>query len=266
MEGPKDQPIAKYFKRSIKMWLQALHFIFLFLQVMVGWKFLIIGLEVKPDVALKLGLTDADRKIYPYLTVWNLVFHIIYVGICVSEDFVRANSGPNKLSVFKMNLQKYRSLMFESIVFPGSLVVCAAYWTLMLMDPLYLFPGPIEDLVPAWINFFIHSGVGIFAIGELMLRSPIPFSSPSKHHVGIGIGVMLLYGVTTCFHYFSTKKWIYPFLELLSWPQRLCVFILVILTGVFFCVLGSFIRGILFGTTAKKTKRSSRKTQRKKTK
>ncbi|XP_046396644.1 androgen-dependent TFPI-regulating protein-like [Ischnura elegans] len=206
------------------MLLQGLHALFLGFQILVAWEFLIKGIELRPEVIDRLHLTDINRHIYPYLTVWNLVLHIGYLVACAAEDVMVKFSNGNHLAWFK-KYQRNRAFVFETLVFPGSMIVVTFYWILTLMDPLYLFPGPIEDLIPSWINFLIHSGVGLFVVGELLLR-PQPWST--RHGIKrarVGATVFLTYAIIICLHRYLTGAWIYPFLELLTWPQRFILFV-----------------------------------------
>ncbi|XP_071451297.1 androgen-dependent TFPI-regulating protein-like [Hetaerina americana] len=238
----------------IKMLLQGLHASFLIFQIFVAWEFLLKGIELRPEVAQKFGLSDENRVVYPYLTVWNLVVHITYLVVCAAEDILVAFTDEKSLTDFKKKFGKNRAFIFETLVFPGSLLVVSAYWILTLMDPLYLFPGPIEELIPAWINFLIHSGVGIFAVGELLFRREAWSPYHSQRRKRIGLIILVSYAIVILTHRYTSGSWIYPFIEYISWLQRIAIVLLFATITVIFYHLGYHLSIIFHGATRVRSK------------
>jgi len=151
-----------------------------------------------------------------YLTFLNLVLQLIYYSLSSLNDIIGTSS---KIVKENHGLQTIRDYLFGSLVFPIAMFVALTFWALWAIDRELVFPAALDAFFPPWLNHIMHTSIVPFAIIELLF---VPKVFPNRSQALKGTSAFMLgYIAWVFFIAYHTSFWVYPILEVLSWPLRI---------------------------------------------
>lgn len=171
---------------------------------------------------------------WEYLTYWNFLFQTIYFFISFWKTLFKYE---------KPNL--YWSVFLAGIVFPLCMFVNIVFWILYFIDREMILPEVLDAVYPLWMNHVQHTAiVPILLIERFLTKSQYPDSRNGLKGT-LFFGVIYLFWVTILAHY--KGSWVYPFLDILSWPGRIGFFMMsgFLLVGFYF--LGAYVNKLFWG-------------------
>lgn len=117
-------------------------------------------------------------------------------------------------------------------------IVTGTFWGLYAIDREIIFPRAVEKYYPMWLNHATHTLVAILPFIELSLGK---YKLPSKKLSLTVLNIfMVSYALVVLYLALVDDLWVYPFLALLNWPQRIAFFI-----GTFIANSGFYYVGVL---------------------
>ncbi|KAJ8984740.1 hypothetical protein NQ317_005005 [Molorchus minor] len=163
----------------------------------------------------RINILDNFRMYF--FTTWNYILQIIFAAIAVVDE-------SSKFINLPLSLQKYlgptRTYLFNTFVFPCSLLVMTVFWGLWSIDRELIFPEAIDKYFPSYLNHGLHT----FIIVPVIVESFVP----KKHHfvefknmVWVLFAFMTVYQILFISAYYTDNVWLYPIYDYMSWPLRL---------------------------------------------
>ncbi|XP_049872016.1 androgen-dependent TFPI-regulating protein-like [Pectinophora gossypiella] len=174
-----------------------------------------------------------------FLTIWCLVIQTTYFTLAFLNDVFGTNAGtPKKPPVIRI----IKDTLF-SLALPLALLVGMCFWGVYAYDKDVILPENIRKALPTWMNHSMHTTIVFFIILELFL-SPITY--PTKI-VGLSLGVTfaLSYISLLVVCYIKAGTLIYPFLDMMSVPQKIGFVTISTLIGFTFYFIGEMLNGFL---------------------
>ncbi|KAJ8961628.1 hypothetical protein NQ314_005880 [Rhamnusium bicolor] len=75
----------------------------------------------------------------------------------------------------KKRLGRTRAFIFNTFVFPCSLLVMTIFWSIWHIDRELIFPKVVDDVYPTWLNHTLHTVIAIPLVIELLLPKRYSF-------------------------------------------------------------------------------------------
>lgn len=168
---------------------------------------------------------DFDVGQLRFLTVWNVLAQTLFFPVCVLNDTFGTNDvGPKNRPL----IRRFKDYLHAAIGFPVSMFVGLNFWVLMLIDRELVLPKALDPYFPWWLNHLMHTMVMLTTVLE-MLMVPRKYPARSKGLGGLA-GFILAYLAWMHFIHWKSGAWVYPVIEVLTWPLRIA-FYLVLLVG-----------------------------------
>ncbi|XP_059611961.1 androgen-induced gene 1 protein-like [Phlebotomus argentipes] len=191
---------------------------------------------------------------FKYLTFLNAICQAVYYTIALLNDLV----GSNKVSHTKLPLiRRVKDYVMISLAFPLAATVSTTFWSLMAIDRELVFPKFLDDYVPTWLNHVLHTNIFICIVIELFMSFR---KYPARREGMLGLIIFMvayLVWIHVIHHY--SGVWVYPILEVLSFPMRVVFYIVVIgMTGALY-ILGEFLNNAIWTKELKKLKMTKAK-------
>ncbi len=177
------------------------------------------------------GTTDSYGGRFKFLTFINLLLSVGYyamaffgdlfkIGLSFSEDSGEVNrSSSKKNNGFHSKLIRFRDVMFGAFVFPIAIVVTTAFWGVMAVNSELMLPSHVRHIIPVngFYNHGAHSLPMIMALIELYFVSHLNY--PNKKTGLLLFSFFCIIYVTWLFWVaYRANIWVYPVLQVLSWP------------------------------------------------
>lgn len=190
---------------------------------------------------------------------YNLIFFFqvlqtVYFFIALLNDFFGSNENAPAKPPF---IRKLKDYIFASLAFPTAMYVGVTFWSLMAIDRELVFPKVLDEFFPTWLNHLMHTNIMIFIYLEMFLT----FRPYPKRKRGISGMLILLVAYLSWVHviYYYSGTWVYPILEVLNWPLKVCFYLASLVLGIGFYLLGEFSNNKIWAKQISQTKRSGRK-------
>jgi len=156
---------------------------------------------------------------WKYMTFICMIIQTVYFGYSLLNDVFGSNLSPHLQQGHRSRLQKLRDVFFASVAFPLGVFVVLTFWGIYAVDRELVFPKALDGVIPAWLNHVMHTTVLPFLLVEKLI---VYHHYPSRSK---GIGLTVLLGLTYMLWVFWIAYyagiWVYPVLQVLSWPGRL---------------------------------------------
>ncbi|CAH1101822.1 unnamed protein product [Psylliodes chrysocephalus] len=151
-----------------------------------------------------------------YLTLWTFIFQMFFMIVAILDEASKLLN----LSLDKQKmLSKTRAVMYNTILFPSSLIVTTLFWTLYYIERDLIFPRILDSFFPWWLNHMLHTFIILPVVIELMLPKKYNFVSFSKA-APVLVTILVFYTILYFSIYFRHGIWLYPIYKVMSWPQR----------------------------------------------
>ncbi|KAL9925277.1 androgen-induced gene 1 protein isoform X3 [Glossina fuscipes] len=189
---------------------------------------------------------------FQFLTFLDAIIQAVYFTIALINDFVGTNEvSPKRLP----RIRKLKDYMMAAFAFPLALNVGITFWSIYAIDRELILPKALDAVFPSWLNHIMHTNIAVFMILEMFTSFR---AYPTRGDGMAGLSIFLL-GYLIWLHvvkYYS-GLWVYPFLEVLSLPQRLLFFIGSLAINWCLYVLGETMNNMIW---SKELKMAQRKT------
>ncbi|XP_077300001.1 androgen-induced gene 1 protein-like isoform X2 [Arctopsyche grandis] len=206
--------------------------------------------EIAPEGQWKLPWKGRSK----FLTMWNLVLQTIYFFIALLNDFIGSNENvPAKVPL----IRKVKDYIFSSLAFPAAMYVGVTFWGLMAIDRELVFPKVLDEFFPTWLNHLMHTNIMIFIFLEMFLTYR-PYPKRKRGILGMTL-FLVTYLIWMHVIYFYSGLWVYPILQVLNWPLRIVFYLVSLVFGIAFYMLGEFSNNKLWSKQISQSKRSGRK-------
>ncbi|XP_066139642.1 androgen-induced gene 1 protein-like [Euwallacea fornicatus] len=204
------------------------------------WNFVKIPAEIAD-----LGDNLLNTHKLKFLTYWDALLQSIFFTICFLNDIFGTNDENPKT---KPIIRKMKDVMLPVLAFPLSMFVGLTFWGLYAVNRELVFPKIIDQFFPTWLNHLMHTNIMIFTLMETLLS----YRKYPSRKVGLSIFVlfMLSYLVWIVYLHSYTNKWVYPVLNILSFPFRIVFFLSNFVFAVIVYVLGEKINNFRWGKRA----------------
>ncbi|XP_066597651.1 androgen-dependent TFPI-regulating protein-like isoform X4 [Prorops nasuta] len=191
-------------------------------------------------------LTDVFKKFDPgqlkYLTIWCLIAQALFFLICILNDWVGTNAvSPKKRPV----MRKVKDYFHAAISYPVAMFVGVTFWGLMFVDRELVLPKALDPYFPWWLNHLMHTMIMVSTILEMIVA---PREYPKRKN-GLGglITFMLIYLIWLHVIYVKSGVWVYPVMEVLSWPLRVVFFVVLLCFSVVLYISGEQLDNLVWG-------------------
>lgn len=190
-----------------------------------------------------------------FLTNWTFTLQNLYFLLCLGEDILNLLGGFQK---FRGKLSKTKNYLFTVLVAPMSVFVTVAFWSMWLIDRELIFPKPLDQVLPSWINHSIHTTTSLFVLCEMYLCY---HAYPKFQQAVLGISAYLaVYVICLVGTYLHSGIWLYPIFKTMTWSLRIVFFIVMYLLAIFIYITEKLFTTYLWGETMRpKAKKSSKK-------
>lgn len=146
---------------------------------------------------------------WKFLTVWNLVTHLLFFALLFFMDFMKLSSSSK--------LMRFRDAIYAGIVFPFGVFVVVTFWSLHTINRELIFPKVLDETFPFWLNHVGHSiMLPVMIVETYIVHHRYP---RRKDGMKLTMAYGLAYGVWVLILGLM-DIWAYPILRIISWPQR----------------------------------------------
>ncbi|XP_046590015.1 androgen-induced gene 1 protein isoform X2 [Neodiprion lecontei] len=185
---------------------------------------------------------DAYGGRFKFLTFWNAILQAVFFFVCLLNDF----GGSNELSPAKRPiLRRVKDFIHASFGFPVAMFVGVTFWALMFVDRELVLPAAVDPYFPWWLNHLMHTLIMVTTVLEMIVA---PRQYPKRLS---GLGGLLIfmasYLVWLLIIYAKSEIWVYPVMEVLSWPQRVGFFVVLFLFTAILYILGEYLDRLIWG-------------------
>uniref|UniRef100_A0A336LG15 CSON004922 protein n=1 Tax=Culicoides sonorensis TaxID=179676 RepID=A0A336LG15_CULSO len=160
---------------------------------------------------------------FKYLTFIDAILQAAYYTIALINDF----TGSNEVAPKPMPLiRKIKDYVLAAFAWPIACNVAITFWSIYAVDRELIFPRVLDSFFPDWLN---HMCVSFRQY-------------PTRRNGYLGLSLfMACYLAWIHIIYYYSGVWVYPVLEVLALPLRVCFF-----AGVFVFSLFLYRTGELF--------------------
>ncbi|XP_015601866.1 androgen-induced gene 1 protein isoform X2 [Cephus cinctus] len=191
---------------------------------------------------------------FKFLTFLDAIIQVIFFLICILNDV----AGTNKLNPKKRPLvRRLKDYIHASLAFPIAMFVGVTFWALMFVDRELVLPKALDLYFPWWLNHIMHTMIMVSTLLE-MLVAPRQYPKRSRGLTGLLI-FMLSYLVWMHVIYAKSGIWVYPVMEVLSWPLRIAFFLVLFALATVLYFVGEGIDNVFWGSANKSVGKPSKK-------
>ncbi|XP_062954293.1 androgen-dependent TFPI-regulating protein [Cynocephalus volans] len=154
--------------------------------------------QIKNNEKLKTVLRCGRWR---YLMLFNLVAFL--------DDVLRIK-GRKDIKI----IAAFGDLLFTVLAFPVTTFVFLTFWTMFLYDLDLIYPLPLHEIFPGWLNHAMHTLTLPLSLGEVILR---PHRYPSKKTgLTLVFVAVIVYFIRILWFYLKMGVWVYPVFAKLS--------------------------------------------------
>ncbi|OAD58277.1 Androgen-induced 1 protein [Eufriesea mexicana] len=191
---------------------------------------------------------------FKYLTFWDAIIQAVYFFICVLNDCFGTNAVSPKKPSF---IRKLKDCMHAILSFPIAMFVGITFWSLMFVDRELILPKALDPYLPWWLNHLMHSMIVVSIVIETILT---PRKYPKRLQGLLGIITFVhIYLFWTLIIYYKCNVWVYPIMEVLSWPSRILFFIALISFSISLYFVGEAMDNFFWGNKYTQHQKSNAK-------
>lgn len=175
---------------------------------------------------------------WKYLTLVNMCLQTIFFGLSCIGHFLPSG-----------RLQKifmwFLDMMFTTIVFPTTFLICSVFWPIYLVDSDSIYPNILQKLLPSYLNHIYHTAIVVTVLLELF--------TVCHHYPGALLGVFVMgsfnfgYLCLMIYSLFTRGTWPYRFMNKLSQPGLLTFFGISFLLYVAMYYIGKMLSHLRWG-------------------
>ncbi|KAJ8712341.1 hypothetical protein PYW07_005183 [Mythimna separata] len=191
---------------------------------------------------------------FKYLTYLDAMIQTAYFTLALLNDLI-GNNEPSPSE--KPLIRRVKDTVFSALAFPLAIFVGVSFWGIYAVDRELILPRSMDAYFPLWLNHVMHTNIVVFILIELLTS----FRMYPKRKVGLSIlsAFMVCYLVWVHVIFYNSGIWVYPILNVLNWPLRVCfyIFCLVLACGAY--SLGETVNKAVWSTEVEKTVRSGKK-------
>lgn len=177
-----------------------------------------------------------------YLTFWDAILQAVYFTICLFNDAAGDHS-PNPQN--PPLIRRIKDYMFAAFAFPIAMFVGITFWSIMAIDRELVLPSKLDAYFPMWLNHIMHTNIVIFILLEMFLSCR---KYPSKKSGLLGLTIfMAIYLSWTFVIYYNTNLWVYPVMNVMDWPSRICFLLAMLAFCLILYLVGDFINAKRWG-------------------
>ncbi|CAH1170170.1 unnamed protein product [Phaedon cochleariae] len=174
----------------------------------------VLTLSQKSIYSAEISIMDKYRNYY--FTLWNFILQIIFLLLSIINE----SSELASIKTFQVPLNRIRSLLFYGLVFPGTLVVTSTFWTIWNIDEGLILPRDVVQYFPPVLNHTLHTLIIIPLVIQTLLEKKNEMVLFRKV-APLLVTYILAYAFVYIFIYSQQGVWLYPFFNVLNWPQRI---------------------------------------------
>ncbi|XP_026726359.1 androgen-induced gene 1 protein-like [Trichoplusia ni] len=191
---------------------------------------------------------------FKYLTYWDAMIQTAYFTLALLNDLF-GNNEPSPSE--KPLIRKIKDTVFSSLAFPLAIFVGVSFWGIYAVDRELILPRSMDPYFPLWLNHVMHTNIVVFILIDLLTS----FRMYPKRKAGLSILSSFMIGYLVWIHviYFNTGSWVYPILNVLNWPLRICFYIFCLVLSCCTYTLGETINKAVWSSEVEKTVRSGKK-------
>ncbi|CAK1593277.1 unnamed protein product [Parnassius mnemosyne] len=184
--------------------------------------------------------------LWAYLTIWNVVFQIIYSCLGILCDL--PTSLEAKETTLAKNLKSYREWMFTSIILPLCFMVFIIFWIFYIYDRELIFPASIDKVLRKESNHLLHTAILPIVLWEFVF---LPKTEPISHKWNLAgaYGCYMTYLYVLLSTFARRGIWPYPILKICYGSIYFPMIIIVTAIMLYFIYYGQwYINALLRGT------------------
>ncbi|XP_072937678.1 androgen-induced gene 1 protein-like [Epargyreus clarus] len=169
-----------------------------------------------------------------YLTIWNLAFQLLYIGMGLSCD--GAVLFKQKYD-FLDKLRRYRKVFYNGILWPCGVVIFIMFWPTFTYDRNLVFPDYIDKVLSPVSNYIIHMFIMFPILWDLVF---LPNQKPASQKYTLSHCLVLTaaYFIAMFALYAHRGIWPYPVIKMIygTFYFPLVIIIVVLLTLVIYFI------------------------------
>ncbi|KAB0793341.1 hypothetical protein PPYR_12961 [Photinus pyralis] len=198
------------------------------------------------------NLTDFLKGPLRFLTMWNMLLQTAFIAICLLNSFIGSNEINPKS---KPPIRKLRDTIMAGIAFPMALFVSLMFWGIYAIDRELIFPRALESQHSSWLNHAVHTSPMVFVIVQMYAS----YHAYPSRKTGVTMTAVFLGTYIGWLHVVRARTgvWVYPFLEMLGFPQRLLFFTFSMGLGILLNLLGEQLNNGIWRSAVKKRKQKA---------
>ncbi|XP_012278971.1 androgen-dependent TFPI-regulating protein isoform X2 [Orussus abietinus] len=203
------------------------------------------------DIPLRQTFRNFDPGQVKYLTVWNLIIQAVFFFICLLNDFY----GSNKVNLKKRPLiRKIKDYIHATFSFPIAMFVGITFWALMFVDRELVLPKALDPYFPWWLNHMMHTMIMVTTLLETII---CPRQYPKRGNGLAGLSVLML-AYLVWMHVIHAKSgiWVYPVMEVLTFPLRVAFFAVLFVFVTILYFAGESLDNLIWGNAQLKQHKS----------
>ncbi|XP_008551341.1 androgen-induced gene 1 protein [Microplitis demolitor] len=157
---------------------------------------------------------------FKFLTFWDAIIQAVFFLLCILNDIYGTNKVVPKETPLIRRIKDYFHATFS---FPLAMFVGITFWALMFIDRELVLPKVLDPYFPWWLNHLMHTMIMVSTVFEMLIA---PRQYPEKKSGYFGLyALMLTYLVWIHVVYYKSGVWVYPVMEILSFPLRILFFV-----------------------------------------
>ncbi|XP_018575490.1 androgen-dependent TFPI-regulating protein-like [Anoplophora glabripennis] len=171
---------------------------------------------------------------FHFFTVWNFMLQILFLLTAVLDETSKLLDLP---VLTRKRLGRTRAFLFNTLVFPCSLLVVTIFWTIWHIDRELVLPKILDKVFPLWLNHVMHTIILVPLAVELALPKRYNFVRFEN-----AAATLVLYALFYQLQYFSIYLrhgiWLYGIYATLTWTQRFLFSVFQLLLLLLFLKIG----------------------------
>ncbi|KAH0544253.1 androgen-induced gene 1 protein-like [Cotesia glomerata] len=189
---------------------------------------------------------------FKFLTFWDAIIQAVFFFLCILNDIYGTNKVAPKQTPLLRRIKDYFHATFS---FPLAMFVGITFWSLMFFDRELVLPKALDPYFPWWLNHLMHTMIMITTVLE-MISAPRQYPKKKSGYIGL-YALMISYLIWIHIIYYKSGVWVYPVMEVLSWPLRILFFISLFgFTGLLYYA-GEIIDNLIWGSKKSKNHQKS---------
>lgn len=197
------------------------------------------------------GHSDTYGGGMKYFTRWNHYLCIGYFLYSFVDDLMQTSQA-------RFIADRKRSFVFNSLVFPCTMITCSVFWIIYAIEPDMMVPLAVREIVP--IDGFYNNAVHTFPLATTVIESLFISHKPDtlKKTLLLWTFYAASYVIWILWVAFKANIWVYPFLRAFNSSGRALFLLGIWVLG---CFLVKIQHSFLTSINANKAKQSKNKSK-----